>query len=79
MLDRVATAALIDPCSEAQFEAGVKVIGALAKGCDLFAEIEGDDAQVAGGEAFAGQFEVGAQAMGEARSHFVGALALLAE
>src|ERR1700683_946861 len=79
MWGRVATAALIDPCSQAQFEAGGKVVGALAKGCDLFAEIEGDDAQGAGGEAFAGQFEVGAQPMGEARSHFVGALALLAE
>src|SRR3984957_6873447 len=52
-------------------------IDAAARGVHLCAEIERDDAHMRAGEAFAGLFHAGAQAMRQARRHIVGALALL--
>src|SRR5258708_26993815 len=52
---------------------------AQAEGGDLHAKIEGSDAQMRGGEAFARLLEARPEAEGKARSHFIGALALLAE
>ena len=50
-----------------------------AKGCDLHAKIKRSDAQVGGGETLARLFEAGAKTEGQARSHFISALALLAQ
>src|SRR2546427_8363354 len=63
----------------ADAEFGAAFFEAQAERGNLHAKIEGSDAQVGGGETLARLFEAGAEAEGEARSHFVGALALLAE
>src|SRR5256885_12863196 len=50
-----------------------------AKSRDLHAKIKRSDAQVGGGETLARLFEARAKTEGQARSHFIGALALLAQ
>jgi len=63
----------------ADVEFGDAFFEAQTEGRDLHAKIERRDAQISGGEALARLFEARAEAEGETRSHFVGALALLAK
>jgi hypothetical protein len=50
-----------------------------SNGCDFHSEIEGDDALVRDVEALGAESKICAESVAKARSHFVGALALLAE
>src|SRR5262249_20512295 len=50
-----------------------------AKRCNLHTKVKRDDAQMCDGKALARLFQACAQTQSEARSHFIGALALLAE
>jgi len=52
---------------------------AQTQGGDLHPKVEGNDAEMSGGVTLAAALKVGAEELGEARGHFVGALALLAE
>src|SRR5438445_12396962 len=63
----------------AEAEIGAAFFESQAEGGNLHTKIERSDAQVGGGETLAGLLEARAKAKREARSHFIGALALLAE
>jgi len=64
---------------DADAEFGGTSFEAQAERGNFRAKIEGSDAQMGDGEAFARLLEARAKAEGEARSHFIGALALLAK
>jgi len=64
---------------DADGEFGGTSFEAQAERSDFRAKIEGSDAQMGGGETLARLLEARAKAKGEARTHFIGALALLAE